>query len=168
MDHMIHPHTEILIIGTFNPDTAGNYADFYYGRRQNYLWRLLPSAFRDQDLKNASRRDKINFMAKYKIDFIDLIEEVCVDEGMEVNYNDDYLDDKVSKWKDVIGEINGLNHLKTACFTRKTFSGIPNIRNRISEIENYCKSRDIEFKYLITPSRVYSDAKQAEWDQFLK
>jgi G:T/U-mismatch repair DNA glycosylase len=54
----IDPDTEILIIGTFNPDTAGNEADFFYGRQRNFLWTLLPYAFGEANLKNASRNDK--------------------------------------------------------------------------------------------------------------
>jgi len=164
--HPIHPDTETLIIGTFNPGTPENTADFFYGRRQNYLWRLLPMAFGKPDLKNASREDKLEFMNIHKIDFIDLIAEVNVEEGMEANYNDDYIDNLVIQWKDVISEMEKLKNLRKACFTRKTFSNVPNIWKKVLEIEKYCLSKEIDFKCLITTSRVYSKAKQHEWSQF--
>jgi len=164
--HKIHPFTEILVIGTFNPDTPENYADFFYGRRQNYLWKLLPLAFGESDLKNARRSEKESFMRRNRIDFLDLIEEVYVEDGMEANYNDDYLDERVAGWKDAIGEMNKLDQLRKACFTRKTFSGIPNINKRIKGIEKYCLSRGVEFNCLVTPSRGYSKKKQEEWRNF--
>jgi G:T/U-mismatch repair DNA glycosylase len=168
LNYKLQPDTETLIIGTFNPDAPGNSADFFYGRKQNYFWKLLPLAFGENDLRTGSRESKINFIRKHKIDFIDLIDEVLVEEGMETNYNDDYLDSRISKWKNVIEEMKNLKHLKRVCFTRKTLSGIPNIRKKISEIEKYSNSMNIRFRYLITPSRVYTNAKQAEWNRFLK
>ncbi len=36
LDHQINPETEILILGTFNPETEKNEADFFYGRNRNY------------------------------------------------------------------------------------------------------------------------------------
>ena len=51
MKHQISPQTETLILGTFNPETPDNETEFFYGRRRNYLWRLLPSAYGGNDLK---------------------------------------------------------------------------------------------------------------------
>ncbi len=36
---------EILILGTFNPDTIENTAKFFYSRNRNYLWNLLQKVF---------------------------------------------------------------------------------------------------------------------------
>lgn len=55
----IDPRTEILIIGTFNPDTQGNEADFFYGRGRNFFWRLLPFVFDEPDLKGADKQKKL-------------------------------------------------------------------------------------------------------------
>jgi len=79
----IDPNTEILIIGTFNPNTPKNPADFFYGRRQNFLWRLLPLALGENDLKKSTREEKISFIQKHKIDFTDLIDALEVEDGME-------------------------------------------------------------------------------------
>lgn len=73
LDHQINPETETLIIGTFNPETVDNKAEFFYGRSRNYLWRLLPTAFGETDLKNASKQEKLEFIQKYKIDLTDLL-----------------------------------------------------------------------------------------------
>ena len=56
LDYKINPETETLIIGTFNPDTPENDADFFYGRSRNFLWKMLPTAFEEEDLKKAYRK----------------------------------------------------------------------------------------------------------------
>ena len=167
LDYQINPLTETLIIGTFNPDTFDNQADFFYGRNRNYLWRLLSSAYDEEDLKYASKEEKLLFISKYKIDFIDLIAEVLVDEGQEANFNDDYIDQKVFTWRNVILELEKLKKLKRICFTRKTFTNIPNIRNQVEVIEKHCDGRDILFKAIVTPARFYREDKQTAWNDFL-
>jgi G:T/U-mismatch repair DNA glycosylase len=57
LEHEINPETETLVIGTFNPDTTDNKADFFYGRGRNYLWSLLSSAFGSDDLKKKSKNE---------------------------------------------------------------------------------------------------------------
>ena len=163
-DHEISPKTEILIIGTFNPETVKNIADFFYGRLRNYLWTLIPTAFGDTSLKGKSKEDKLKFIDHYKIDFIDLISSVNVDEVS--NYYDSYLDNKVSEWKEVIDEIRSLPNIKRVCFTRKSFADIPNIKMRIDEIKEYCNESKIDFQILTTPARFYSATKQEEWNIF--
>lgn len=162
--HPIHPRTKILILGTFNPDTPQNTAEFFYGRQRNFLWKLLPLAFGQSSLKDRSVTDKQQFMKQYQIDFIDLIKEVLVDEPS--NYDDYYLDDKVAEWRDVIGELELLPELKMVCLTRKTFSGIPNIKKKVVEVARYCEVRKIDFCLLPTPARIYSQRKQEEWNKF--
>lgn len=49
IDHQLNPNTMVLIVGTFNPNVNNNEADFFYGRNRNYLWRLLPIAFGQND-----------------------------------------------------------------------------------------------------------------------
>ena len=94
INHKINPQTEILVIGTFNPDTDKNKADFFYGRPRNFLWTLISTSFGKTSLKGKSKEEKLQFIELFKIDFIDLISEVEVEEV--ANYNDHYLDDKVS------------------------------------------------------------------------
>ena len=167
IDHQINSETEILILGTFNPDTEKNEADFFYGRGRNYLWRLLPTAFQKPDLKKASKQEKLSFIEQRKIDFIDLIAEIKVEDGQEANYNDDFIDKKVTKWRDIITEIKKLKNLKKICFTRKTFNNIPNMEKQIEIIQEYCFKNGIYFKALTTPARFYNEKKQIEWTKFI-
>jgi len=163
-DHKIDPFTETLVIGTFNPDTVENIADFFYGRQRNFLWTLIPTAFGETSLKGKSRDEKLEFIAKYKIEFIDLILEVKVDEV--ANYDDRYLDSKVSEWREVISEIGNLPNIKRVCLTRKSFADIPNMKIKIDEIKTYCNEFKIDFQFLTTPARFYRVDKQEEWTKF--
>lgn len=167
-DHNINLRTETLIIGTFNPETEGNEAEFFYGRSRNFLWRLLPTAFHEKDLKQADKLEKLAFIERRKIDFIDLILQIEVDNGQETNYLDSYIDSRKIEWRDVISEIEKLKSLKRVCFTRKTYSGIPNMQKRIVAIQEYCEKKDILFKAMTTPARYYREDKQAEWSNFLQ
>lgn len=166
LDKEIVSDTEILIIGTFNPDTENNTADYFYGRNKNYLWRLLATSYGEADLKGKNKSGKMQFIKERKINFIDLIEEVKVEKGKETNYNDAYLDNKVTKWRNIQSEIDKLPNLKKVCFTRKSFSDVPNIKNKIVELEKLFNEKGILFKYLVTPARIYSVEKQNEWTNF--
>jgi G:T/U-mismatch repair DNA glycosylase len=164
IDHQINPKTEILVMGTFNPDTEENIADFFYGRQRNFLWTLIPTALGEASLKGKSKDEKLKFIERFKIDFIDLISEVEVNEA--ANYDDGYIDSKVSEWRNVIAELNKLQNLKKICFTRKSFGDIPNMKARIDEIESYCEQRKIPLQLLTTPARFYRQDKQTEWTKF--
>lgn len=128
------------------------------------MWTLLPTAFGEASLKGKSREEKISFINKHKIDFTDLIAEVAVDEV--ANYDDIYLDSRVTEWRDVIAQISQLPHLKRVCLTRKSFGGILHMKSRVDAIQSYCESKNIPFVCLVTPARFYNVAKQAEWTRF--
>jgi G:T/U-mismatch repair DNA glycosylase len=164
INHNIDPKTETLVIGTFNPDTEENIADFFYGRQRNFLWTLIPTAFNEASLKGKTRNDKSSFIEKHKIDFIDLISEVEVEEV--ANYDDSYIDSKVTEWRDVISEIDKLKNLKRVCLTRKSFGDIPNMKAKIEVIKTHCEKKGIPFQLLTTPARFYGQAKQTEWTNF--
>jgi len=177
-DHQIQTDTEILIIGTFNPDTVKNNADFFYSRkvkRPNELWSLLPTCIlgRPESLVGLDRvQEKRKFMKDHRIDFIDVIDQIEVPAGDEDNVEDSFLDKHMpvgGKWRDVIGEMAKLPKLRIACFTRKGFQGIPNIKLRIEEIEGYCNQRKIKFGRLVTPSPLYRNKdKHKEWMDFFQ
>lgn len=156
----------IVIVGTFNPETPENMADFFYGRVQNHLWTLLPEAFGHPSLKKKSKEEKERFMHRHHIEFADVITAVDVEKPDD--YRDDYIDSEVTEWTDVIRQLQELPNLQKVCVTRKSFSGIPHIRKRLEEIEAYCQGHGIHFHYLITPARGYTAAKQAEWDAFFR
>ena len=166
-DHPINSKTETLIIGTFNPDTKGNLAEFFYGRGRNFLWKLLPIAYGELSLKSADVQEKIAFINMKAIDFIDLIAEIEIEEGQETNYSDGYIDKKITQCCDVISEIEKLKFLKRVCFTRKTFSDIPKMKKQIEAIQAHCEKNRIYFKALTTPARFYNMEKQIEWTDFL-
>ena len=165
--HEVNPETEILILGTFNPETPGNTADFFYGRSRNFLWRLLPAAFQYEDLKGADRQKKREFIAANKIDFADLITAVEVDEGKEADYSDAYIDRCAKEWTDTTGLIQSLKMLKKVVVTRKTFSDVPNIKQHVEKVRDYCMVCDIAFECLPTPARFYNQNKQDAWTKAL-
>jgi hypothetical protein len=104
---------------------------------------------------------------EHKIDLTDLIEEIHVDKGQQANYYDGYIDNKVTRWKNIIALIDTLPNLKRVCFTRKTFSDIPHMRKQLSEIQKHCENKGIAFRALTTPARFYREDKQSEWTIFL-
>ena len=112
-------------------------------------------------------QEKKSFIEKHKIDFIDLISEVKVEVGQEINYDDRYIDSRVTEWRDVIAEIEQLKKLKRICLTRKTVSDIPKMKERIEKIKEHCASKKMKFQMLTTPARFYNTTKQAEWNNFL-
>jgi G:T/U-mismatch repair DNA glycosylase len=163
INHKIDINTTILIVGTFNPDVIGNDAEFFYGRKRNFLWTLLPKVFNESSLKDCDNKAKLCFMKKHKIDFADLILEIDVESGEENNYSDDYIDGRVIKWKNIIEDIFKKHRIQKVYFTRKTFSNIPNIKKRIFEIKEYCNNHNIKFNFLVTPARLENKAKLDEW-----
>jgi len=167
LDYNPEKATETLIIGTFNPDAEKNEANFFYSRKRNYLWQLLPTAFNESDLRKATKQDKEVFISRHKLAFIDLIQEVEVEVGQEINYADAYLDKQKLKWRELIKEIENLKKLKRICFTRTTFADIPNMNEKVNEIQKYCQEKNIKFQRLVTPARFYNSKKQAEWSKFL-
>src|SRR5688500_6108896 len=110
-DHTVSPNTEILILGTFNPDIHEGPV-FFYGRPRNYLWQLLPGCCGLPSLKLQPRPQKFAFMERYKFDFADLIHAVDVPAGQEDNVDDIFIDPLVHQWKDIIALIDSLPNLK--------------------------------------------------------
>ena len=167
--HRIHPSTETLIIGTFNPNVPENNANFFYSTGRNYLWTILPHAFSEESLRGTEKADKLAFIRKRHIDFIDLISEVEVDVGREGSRSDKYLDKRECVWRDVIAEIEQLHQLKRVCFTRRSFSDVPNICAQVDKNETYLRVRrpNVPFEKLISPARFYNAEKQLQWDKFL-
>lgn len=172
-NHEINEKTKILIVGTFNPDIPENDADFFYGRGRNYLWILLPKVFGFDSLKDKSKNEKKEFMNQCNIDFIDLIEEVEINSESAKNYakeiyGDDFIDDKVKNWKNVIAVLQKNPYIKHVFFTRNTFTKIPKIKEKIDEIKKYCKDNNITFSCLPTPARFYNEKKLRQWENIFK
>lgn len=159
----VNPDSEVLIVGTFNPETPGNEAEFFYGRSRNFLWRLLPASYQQQSLKGATKQEKLDFIASNKIEFTDLIKSVKVEKEQEANYSDTYIDKHIEKTNDVVSLIKSLQNLKKVVVTRQTFSGVPKIKQQVDLIREYCQQNSIAFECLPTPARFYSEQKQQVW-----
>jgi G:T/U-mismatch repair DNA glycosylase len=165
-DYKNKDNIELLILGTFNPDTPKNPAEFFYGRGKNYLWNLLPKVFDYQELKTLSLTDKKEFMDKFRIGFADIIQEITVEE--ETNYADEYIDSKVLKWIDFEEFLNNHKSLKKVFFTRKTFKDIPKMKQQIDLVREICSKNGLEFSCLPTPARFESQTKLNEWISIIK
>lgn len=168
-DHVVDPQTETLIIGTFNPATKANSADFFYGRLRNRLWDILPHVLdgeRSESLRGKTKEEKLRFIRAKRIDFIDLIWEI---ESEPPDYSDKYLDKMAGvRWRDdIIEQIERLPFLKRVCVSRKKFNDVPTIGKKVSEITSYLEDKPIVFKCVHTPARAYSRAT-IEWAEFLE
>lgn len=164
----IDPNTEILIIGTFNPDCDTNDANFFYSRGRNHLWQILPAAYNEPNMKQATREEKEWFIKSKHIDFVDIIASADIEADHKTDYSDKYLSRRmnVSGLRDIISLTNGLP-LKRVCFTRKGFNDVPQIRKAVSALKTHFEKIGIHFACLISPARFYSAKKQAEWNNFL-
>lgn len=76
LNNEIPPDTEILVVGTFNPEIPGNAANFFYSRGQNVFWELMSAIFEEKCVRYESKDEKKAFIKRHKIAFADLIEEI--------------------------------------------------------------------------------------------
>lgn len=159
---------KILFLGTFNPKASGNNANFFYSRPRNYFWQLLPIVLKKQSLKNALPIVKKKFLNHNHIALMDLIYQINVPSSQSTNYADAYIDKYVSKWncKKLIYVINKYP-IKHIFFTRKTFTGIPNMKKKINQLEKLFNRKKIIFSKLPTPARYAGIKKQEEWNKVI-
>lgn len=155
---------KILIIGTFNPDIICNEAAYFYSRRRNYFWDLLPSIFNSKSLKDESVEEKINVLEINNIELTDLILSVDILKEDIPFYGDDKLN-KVIEWNtDNILNILKKNNTLEVYFTRKSFDKkVENIKDEIYKIKKFCKVNNIKFDFLPTPARYKNEEKLKEW-----
>lgn len=165
-NYQVSPETKILIIGTFNPDIQKNKIDFFYSRPRNYLWRIIPEVLGEVSLKNESTEQKKAFIKKHQIDFTDLIGNVTHQLNMP-NYSDQYLENQELEWNKTEMLLSSLTNLQLVLFTRKTFNGIPKIKNRFLSIHRECEKLKITSRFVITPARTYNVDKLNEWKNAL-
>ena len=165
LSHGIDANAETIIIGTFNPGRICN-VDFFYSGPRNRLWRLLPKAFGEEDLRKATPDEKIKFYRLRHIDFIDIISEVEVERGQECNRNDSYINSRVTEWRDVIKELSPLRTVKRLCFTRKTFNkSVREIEQRVVQLKNHFDNR---FRLMASPAWYPAPNEQTMWTEFLQ
>ena len=173
LNNEIPPDTEILVVGTFNPEIPGNAANFFYSRGQNVFWELMSAILEEKCVRYESKNEKKAFIKRHKIAFADLIEEINLDEKEASTYSDRFLDKHLNTatCKDIAGEIARLKHLKKVCFTRSSCGGIPNIKKKIDEIAAQCKNKEHpkRFACLPTPAncrRIDPQKRFAVWKEF--
>jgi G:T/U-mismatch repair DNA glycosylase len=159
-DHEINPETEMLILGTFHPDTSRS-GDFFYTETGNFLWKILPACYDEDDLRRRQLSSKKEFMARHRIDFADIIDSLKP--GQEYRFGDEFIDDYVDKWNNIENLIDGLDKLQAVYFTRKTFGRIPCIEERIAQIRNHCVEKCLRFSLLGTPARHSDLGKILNW-----
>ncbi len=164
LQHPIDRNAETVIIGTFNPGRLCGIEFFYSGPR-NRIWRLLPTAFGEPDLRKASPETKIEFSRCKLISFIDIISEVEVEEDKRCCRDDKYIDCRVRRWRNVISELQNLPFVKRVCFTRKTFNDVPHIRKKVENIKEHFGPK---FRLMSTPTRTPHQTEQEAWTKFLR
>lgn len=113
--------TKTLLIGTFNPETPENDADFFYRRKRNYMWNLLPESFFLPALKGSTRQQKEAFISEDRINFMDLISAVTVKEEQETNYSDTYICKNTSECNTILSRINSLKSLEKILYKEDVF-----------------------------------------------
>lgn len=173
LPRQLNPDTEILIVGTFNPDVSKNSANFFYSRGHTSFWELMSAIFGEKCLRYSEKQEKEAFIKRHKIDFADLIEEIDIDSQDLSSYKDITLDENLNaaKCKNLPQEISHLNKLKKVGFTRSTFQHIPNIQKKVTDLERWCKNKGIEFRCLTTPAnygKVNAETRFEEWKNFFQ
>jgi hypothetical protein len=125
------------------------------------MWELLPAMFDEASLKSVSVSEKQKFLARRKIDFIDLILEVDVADSK--NYADRYLDKRIIEAWDTRASINSLPALKSMLFTRKSSTDVKCIGKLASDAASILTSKGLSVHHLPTPARFINESKRAEW-----
>jgi len=154
---------DTLIIGTFNPIwnfNNSNSAQYFYGRtKNNYFWDVLPLTLNQKGLRINSADDWIDFLKKNKIGLTDLVLNII---DADNKNNDHYCllksmsDKNIAKFKNIdfntLNIINFLEHkkIKQVFITNQTSPKV--FETEISIIKSYCKTKEIHFERLLTPS----------------
>ena len=160
-DHQPSADAEIIILGLFTSPNKHS-GDFFFSRSRIFLWHMLPICFKQPSLQEADVDTKKKFMQRYRIDFLDIINSVDLEDADAI-IDDEVLDGQVHEFTNIVERLKQLPQLKSVYFTRKTFNGIPHCKQALQEVVTYCKENNIRFCKLDTPSRHYSQEKQQQW-----
>ena len=158
-----------LIIGTFNPENKfhpKNKAEYFYGRSQNYLWKILPKFACEASIPHESVDHQLKFLIRHEIGLTDLL--ISINDADENNTEhksriQTVLDTEIEKFS--MFTWNTPNILKklheekidAVYFTKL---GLPALRNpnldtfenQMRKIEEYCRIHGIYNNRLFTPS----------------
>lgn len=154
----------ILIIGTFNPEPTEKFKNdalFFYGRRRNRLWYLLPKMLGKESLhwkenpgKSAEELAVLwkTFTKDNSVVIVDLIKAVEMNELKD--FKDETLAGKESK---LIGFDfrKAFADTKFDCviYTRSTWNGIGKIKELKDKADVFWKERNIPVCEMLTPAR---------------
>ena len=154
-----------LFIGTFNPswNSDNSSAIYFYGRKRNNFWDILPNIFGGKSMKGSSKEIFVDYLKNYNIGLTDLIANVAnVEENNSLdkdNLTKGFSDATLNKYElefatDKIKELilRNKSTLKGVYFTRSTGIGIKKIWEEWIAIENLCNASSIHTCALMTPA----------------
>lgn len=174
---------EYLFVGTFNPKWTDNNSDaiYFYGRKRNNFWEILPNIFGGKSLKGCQdKAELVQYIQEKNIGVTDLITKVVnVDEN---NHEDrdkltrGFSDALLNKFElefstnQILGLIEkNKATLKGVYFTRSSSGGISKIWKEWEKVESFCNANSITSHALITPSnyRGGAERKTKLWKEFI-
>ena len=182
-ENQLIPQWEIkhLFIGTFNPSWDLNHAvqaDYFYGRKRNNFWCILPRVFGGGNLKNSDFAAKLEYIQNHKIGITDLITQVInaeiENETDILNLTTGFSDYVLNKYQLELNLENikrlilkNKKIIKGVYLTRSTLNGINQIANCWTEIESYCEKNNIHTEKLKTPANYGGgcNVKSMDWTQ---
>ncbi|MDD5021289.1 MAG: hypothetical protein PHR82_04010 [Endomicrobiaceae bacterium] len=158
---------EVLILGTFNPETKDNLPDFFYGRKENWFWYAFRSLCGEKLIetkREETKRTKMLEICKnLKMTFADLIFKLNIEKvnstkntvqikHMKYNLIKDKDLEKLKNYiewntENIIQFLNKNNTIKAVYFTRRQ----NNIwENQCKKIQKNCKN--VKFTNIYTPT----------------
>jgi len=180
---------QYLFVGTFNPswdNPNGNNANWYYGRRTNDFWYIMPQVFGHQSLMPRQFRTNPDFLRKWceknSIGVTDLISSIQDANENNPEHKDWILgmqDEHLENFDDIactrINNIIEENHdtLQGIYLTRYTHTlDQQGILFRLwNNVVNVCNQYQIPHASLVTPSRGYRvmnrNQKLHSWQQII-
>lgn len=160
-----------LFVGTFNPEwnnPNGNNANWFYGRRTNSFWRILPSVFGGENMNTIQHRENPQIWKNYCTDngigITDIITTILDAEEEEhgqqiLGFQDEFLEQFNEVLFTNIPEIihNNSNTLLGVYLTRYSHTLNPNgiFHQKWHQIEGLCNELGIHNSPLVTPSNGY-------------
>ena len=158
-----------LIIGTFNPSNEfhpSNTADFFYQRKKNYFWDVLPLVYGSEAIKKNDEKSQKDFLKKHLIGITDILISIN-----DADLNNDAHKKLISTVKDQdIETFNSFTwntskiidniiekEVKEVYFTKLGFPNMDLIHKDTFEyqmrlIETHCNKNKIHVKRLHSPT----------------
>lgn len=150
-----------LIVGTFNPSwPSGNNAKWFYGRRKNHFWEVLPRIYGEVSLQGAEPNEWKCFCRRNKIAITDLISGIVDADEQKTehkkylaNFSDKFITEKFRNhtYTDIVRIINQNPTINNVYLTR---GDSDSFWNKIwKPVKDYCDANQKRHRTLLTPSR---------------